>query len=203
MSPLSRGLWTLVAVGILTVAAPTPAMIAAAQVAQSTPQPDSEDASFLIGPEDVLGVVFWREPDLSGDVTVRPDGFITLPLVGEIQAAGQTPGDLRLQIAAAASKFIADANVAVIVRTIKSRRVFVTGKVTNPGGHPLVGPMTVLQAIALAGGLTEYADAKNITILRNESTGVARFKFNYKDVSRGKKLEQNILLHPGDTVVVP
>jgi polysaccharide export outer membrane protein len=159
---------------------------------------------YVIGPEDVLGVVFWREPDISGDVTVRPDGRITLPVIGEMQAAGVKPAVLQATIIKAAGKYLTDPNVAVVVRTINSRRIFVTGRVTTPGGHLLKGPLNVMQAIALAGGVTEYADSKNITILRNKANGQTdRFRFNYKDVARGKNLEQNIQLLPGDTVVVP
>lgn len=160
-------------------------------------------ANYVVGPEDVLGVVFWREADISGDVTVRPDGRITLPLIGEIQAEGQKPEALRDQIQTAAAKYMADPNVSVVVRQINSRKVFITGKVTNAGTFSLSGPRTVMQVIALAGGLTEYADAKNITIVRNENGKSRSFKFNYKDVAKGKNLEQNILLQPGDTVVVP
>lgn len=160
-------------------------------------------ANYVIGPEDVLGIVFWRETEISGDVTVRPDGRITLPLIGEIQAEGQRPEALRDQIQTAAGKYMADANVSVVVRQVNSRKIFITGKVTNPGTFPLVGPRNVMQLIALAGGLTEYADAKNITIMRNENGQLRSFKFNYKDVAKGKKLEQNITLQPGDTVVVP
>jgi polysaccharide biosynthesis/export protein len=168
------------------------------------PPPVAEAAAdFVIGSEDVLGVVFWREPDISGDVTVRPDGRITLPVIGEMQAAGLTPAKLQANIAAAAGKYLTAPNVAVVVRTINSRRVFVTGRVLTPGGHALKGPLNVMQAIALAGGLTEFANAKAITVLRNGPDGSQRFKFNYKDVANGKNLEQNILLLPGDTVVVP
>lgn len=181
--------------------APRPPSTAASSTAN---QPDTEVPNdFVIGPEDVLGVVFWREPDISGDVTVRPDGRITLPVIGEMQAAGLRPKELQEQILSAASKYLTDPNVAVVVRTINSRRIFVTGRVTTPGTHLLKGPLTVMQAIALAGGLTEYADAKNISILRASSGRAERFKFNYKDVVRGKNLEQNIQLLPGDTVVVP
>jgi polysaccharide export outer membrane protein len=148
-------------------------------------------------------VVFWREPEMSGDVTVRPDGRISLPVIGEIQAAGLRPDVLQEQVRVAAGKYITDANVVVVVRIINSRKVFVTGAVSTPGGQSLVGPLTVLQAIAQAGGLTEYADAKNVTILRQEDGQPKVFKFNYRDVSKGKNLEQNIKLQPGDTVVVP
>jgi polysaccharide export outer membrane protein len=160
-------------------------------------------AEYFIGPEDVLGVVFWREPEMSGDVIVRPDGRISLPVIGETVAAGLTPEALRIRILEAASKYLSDANVAVVVRTINSRKVYITGRVTTPGTHPLTGPLTVMQAIALAGGLTEYSDAKNITILRSEKGATRIFKFNYKDVAKGKGLGQNVLLQPGDTIVVP
>jgi polysaccharide export outer membrane protein len=163
----------------------------------------SVPTDYTIGPEDVLGVVVWREPDLSGDVTVRPDGRISLPVIGEVQAANITPMALQEQLSTAYRKYVTDANVAVVIRAINSRKVFVTGRVTTPGAHPLVGPLTVMQAIALAGGVTEYADSKNISVLRNEGGQVRTFKFNYKDVAKGRNLEQNIRLLPGDTVVVP
>jgi polysaccharide export outer membrane protein len=160
-------------------------------------------ADYIIGPEDVLGVLFWRDQEMSGDVTVRPDGMVTLPLIGDVQAAGLKPEALREQIQAAAGKFLNDANVTVVVRQINSRKVFITGEVATPGAYPLTGPRTVMQLIALAGGLNEYADAKNITVMRNEHGQMRSFKFNYRDVAKGKNLQQNIQLLPGDTVVVP
>ena len=174
-----------------------------AQPTQNTASAPAVPIDFVIGPGDVLGVLFWREADLSGDVTVRPDGRITLPVVGEFQAAGQRPDELQKLVLEASSKFITDANVTVVVRTINSRKIFITGRVTTPGAHPLVGPLNVLQAIALAGGLTEYADAKSIAVLRNEGGQQRTFKFNYRDVVKGRRLEQNIELRPGDTIVVP
>jgi polysaccharide export outer membrane protein len=176
----------------------TPAAPAAARVAAA-----AVPTGYKIGPEDVLGIVFWREAEMNGDVTVRPDGRITVPLIGEVQAEGLTPEMLRDQVQAAAGKYISAANVSVVVRQINSRKVFITGRVTTPGTYPLAGPRTVMQVIALAGGLNEYADAKNITLLRTQNGRSQTFKFNYKDVAKGKKLEQNIMLEPGDTIVVP
>jgi polysaccharide biosynthesis/export protein len=173
----------------------TPAPTAAA--APSLP------ADYVIGPEDVLGVVFWRDQDMTGDVTVRPDGMVTLPLLGDVAAAGLTPDVLREQIQKAASKYVQDPSVTIVVRQINSRKVFITGEVKTPGAFPLTGPRTVMQVIALAGGLNEWADAKNITVARTENGRQVSFKFSYKDVAQGKKLEQNILLKPGDTVIVP
>jgi polysaccharide export outer membrane protein len=168
----------------------------------STGLPVSSD--YVIGPDDVLGILFWRDADMSGDVTVRPDGFITLPLLKDIKAVGLSPEELKDVITKAAAKFIEDPNVTVVVRQINSRNVFITGSVGRPGPYPLSGQMTVLQLVAVAGGLTEYADKSNITIVRGEAGKAPQtFRFNYKDVSRGKNMQQNIILKPGDTVTVP
>jgi polysaccharide export outer membrane protein len=190
----------------VAVAVPVFAQQTAAQPPPSQSAPAAAVAlpsDYVIGPEDVLGVVFWREPDISGDVTVRPDGRITIPVIGEIHAAGLRPEALQEQVHAAASKYLTDVNVAIVVREINSRKIFVTGRVNTPGPHPLTGLLTVVQAIALAGGLTEFANDRNITVLRTDSTGTRSFKVNYRDIARGRNLQQNIVLLPGDTIVVP
>jgi polysaccharide export outer membrane protein len=192
---------------VLTIAllrpTPAPAQTANAADLSAVSTGIAVPSDYVIGPEDVLGVLFWREPDLSGDVTVRPDGKITLALIGDVVATGLTPDALRDQLQKAGSRFLADANVTVVVRQINSRMVFITGQVGMPGAFPLGGPRNVLQLIALAGGLAEYAEADKITIIRNNGARSTTLKFNYKDVSKGKHMEQNILLQPGDTVVVP
>jgi polysaccharide export outer membrane protein len=160
-------------------------------------------SDYLIGPEDVLGVVFWREQEMSGDVTVRPDGVITLPLIGDIAAAGLRPEALTEEIETAAARFLTEPNASVVVREINSRKVFITGEITKPGEYQLAGPRTVMQLIALAGGLTPYADSNNIVVMRIENGAQRALKFRYKDVVRGRGLTQNVLLLPGDTVVVP
>jgi polysaccharide biosynthesis/export protein len=167
----------------------------------STGVPTPSD--YVIGTDDLLGIVFWRDADMTQDVTVRPDGLITLPLLSDIKAAGLRPEELREQIQKAATKFIADPNVTVVVRQINSRNAFITGEVARPGPYAISGQMTVLQLIAVAGGLSEYADRKNITITRSHSGKVETLKFNYQDVAKGKNVAQNIVLRPGDTVVVP
>jgi len=166
----------------------------------STGMPISTD--YTIGPDDVLGIVFWRDADMTQDVTVRPDGNITLPLIRDIQAAGLKPEQLREIITKAAAKFIADPNVTVVVRQINSRNVFITGQVARPGPYPVSGQMTVLHLIAIAGGLTEFANDKDIRINRFEGGQTKSLKFNYREVAEGKKLEQNVVLKPGDTVMV-
>jgi polysaccharide biosynthesis/export protein len=159
---------------------------------------------YVIGTDDVLSIVFWRDKDLSGDVTVRPDGKITLPLLNDVQAAGKTPDELRDLIKAAAQAYIEDPNPTVIVKEIKSRRVFITGQVEKPGPYPLTGETTVLQLIAMAGGMKEFADGSNISIMRKSANGTTQvLPFNYRDVLKRKNLGQNVQLRPGDTVVVP
>jgi polysaccharide biosynthesis/export protein len=160
-------------------------------------------AGYVIGAEDLLSIVFWRDKDMSADVVVRPDGKISLPLLNDMPAAGFTPDQLRANIMKAATKFVQEPNATVVVKEIHSRKVYVTGMVVKGGPFPLSGDMTVMQAIALAGGLQEYADSKNIVIIRKEEGRERYFKFNYKDVLKQKKVEQNLLLKPGDTVVVP
>ena len=185
--------------GQTTRPATSPVRPAGATVSTGAPTP----TDYVIGPDDVLGIVFWRDADMTGDVTVRPDGLITLPLLSDIKAAGLRPEELRDQIQKAATKFIADPNVTVVVRQINSRNVFITGEVVRPGPYPVSGQMTVLQLIAVAGGLSEYADRKHITITRNSGGKAETLRFNYQDVAKGKNLAQNVVLRPGDTVVVP
>jgi general secretion pathway protein A len=188
--------------GASPVSAQVPAPVAKPASVAAQPAPDFPP-DYVIGPEDVLGIVFWRDADMTGDVTVRPDGMITLPLVGELRAVGLKPDALRDLITKASSKYLEDINVTVVVRRINSRKAFITGEVRTPGGYDLAGPRTVMQLIAMAGGLTEYADGGKITIMRQENGQTKTLKFNYKDVSRGKNLQQNVEVKPGDTVVVP
>jgi polysaccharide export outer membrane protein len=140
---------------------------------------------------------------MSAEVVVRPDGKISLPLLNDIAAAGHTPNALRAALEKAASKYSNEPNATVVVKEIRSRKVFITGNVVKAGTYPLTGDMNVLQLIALAGGLAEYADVKNIVVIRKEDGQERYFKFNYKDVVRQKNAQQNIALKPGDTVVVP
>jgi polysaccharide export outer membrane protein len=159
-------------------------------------------AGYVIGAHDVLSIVFWRERDLTVDVVVRPDGKISLPLLNDVQAEGYTPEKLGAAIAQLASKYITDPNATVIVREIHSRNVYVLGQVSRPGSFPLTSDLNVLKVLALAGGLLEYADKDDVVILRTVNGGEQRLKFNYNEVIKGKNVEQNVRLQPGDTVVV-
>jgi polysaccharide export outer membrane protein len=157
---------------------------------------------YVIAVDDVLSVTFWQEQVTATDVIVRPDGKISLPLLNDVQAAGYTPLQLADKLEEAAARFITEPEAAVIVKEIRSRKVFVLGEVATPGMVPLAGDMTVLQLIAMSGGLLEYADKKNIVIIRTENGHEQRLKFNYNEVVDGKNVQQNIFLRPGDTVVV-
>lgn len=158
---------------------------------------------YVIGPYDVLSILFWREKDLSADVVVRPDGMISLPLLNDVKAVGLTPVQLRNQIVASARRYLEDPNATVVVKEINSRKVFITGKVEKAGAYPLTTSTTVLQLIAAAGGLNEFADGKRIIVMRKEGGRSVAYHFNYDEVTKQKNLEQNIELQPGDTVIVP
>jgi polysaccharide export outer membrane protein len=159
---------------------------------------------YVIGPEDVLSINVWKEPEISRSVPVRMDGAISLPLVGEVQAGGRTPLQLEKEIAKKLQNYISEPEVAVMVQEMKSKRFNVLGQVTKPGSYLLSNSMTVLDAIALAGGFKDFAKQKAIYVLRHNSDGTEqRLPFNYKDVVKGKNTEQNVKLEPRDSVVVP
>jgi polysaccharide export outer membrane protein len=160
-------------------------------------------AGYVIGTDDVLQVVFWKDKDMSAEARVRPDGRIALPLINEVQAAGLTPEELQKKITEESKKYMEDASITIVVREINSRRVFIVGEVAKAGPYALTSSMTVMQLISVAGGLRDYANSKNITIMRTTGGRQVSLKFNYKDVASGKNLQQNIELQPGDTVVVP
>jgi polysaccharide export outer membrane protein len=156
----------------------------------------------VIGPDDILNIVFWREKELSGDVVVRPDGRISLPLLNDVVAAGRTPEELREALIAEAGQYFGNPNPTVVVKEIRSRKVFITGAVEKPGPYVLTSPTTVLQLIAMAGGLKEYADKRNIVVMRTTDGQQNGYVVDYHAILRRQKLEQNFLLAPGDIVLV-
>jgi polysaccharide export outer membrane protein len=162
------------------------------------------DEPYRIQPGDVLVVSVWREPELQSEVTVRPDGHVSLPLAGDISAAGGSVEDLRKAIdARLRDKYMPDPVVTVSVKAVAGSRIYVVGKVQNPGEFLLNRPIDVMQALALAGGATPFADINAIRILRRNGTQQVALRFRYGDAAQGKRLDQNILLQSGDTVVVP
>jgi polysaccharide biosynthesis/export protein len=161
------------------------------------------DATFIIGNDDVLAINVWKEPDISRSIPVRSDGKISLPLVGEVQAAGQTPAALEKDIASKLKNYISEPEVTVMVQQVNSQKFNILGQVVRPGAYVIANSPTVLDAIALAGGFRDFAKQKSIYVLRQGPDGETRLPFNYKDVAQGKNMSQNIKLQPRDTIIVP
>ena len=159
-------------------------------------------SQFTVGVADVLHVNVWKNADLSQTVTVGPDGFISLPLLGDVQVAGMTTNQLGILLTSRLTAYMVNPEVTVSVVEIHSRKVYLIGQVSKPGGFPLIGPMTVLQLIAQAGGLSTFAKRKDIYILRIANGQTQKIPFNYNNAVRGKGNE-NLYLQPGDTVFVP
>jgi polysaccharide export outer membrane protein len=181
-----------------------PAPVAPAQAQPGPGMPLANDASYVIGPSDELNISVWEQPDLSRAVPVRPDGMISLPLINDIQAAGKTPMQLmNALVEKLVTLGVKSPLVTVTVTAIRSQFIYVLGQVGRPGTFPMVPGMTVLQAIASSGGLTLFAKQTKIEIRRNENGKLTRMLFNYKEVIKGVHPEQDILLRPNDTIVVP
>jgi polysaccharide export outer membrane protein len=163
----------------------------------------AHDNSYVIGDDDVLEISVWKEPELSKSLSVRPDGKISMPLVGELQAAGKTPMQLEHDIQQKLLTYITDPEVVVIVQTINSEKFNIMGQVNKPGSFPLTATTTVVDAIATAGGFRDFAKKKNIRILHENPDGTeTRYTFNYEAFIKGKNPQSNIRLRPGDTIIV-
>jgi polysaccharide export outer membrane protein len=197
---LSIGLWAQTT----QPSAPPASAAHSEQPAQSPDVSKAHDSTFVIGNDDVLAINVWKEPDVSRSVPVSSDGKISLPLVGEVQAAGQTPLKLEQEIAARLKNYVSEPEVTVIVQQINSQKFNILGQVTRPGTYPIANSATVLDALALAGGFKDFAKQKSIYILRQNADGSqTRLPFNYKEVVKGQNAAQNIKLQPRDTIVVP
>lgn len=170
--------------------------------APAPPPTSAVPADYVIGSEDTLHVSVWKEPDLTATLPVRPDGKISLPLLNDVQAAGLTPMQLADSLTAKLKKYVADPQVTVVVTQMNSQKVFLLGEVLHTGAVPLIPNMTVLQVLSTA-GFSQFANTKKIYILRTENGKQQKLLFDYKAVIKGEHMEQNILLKPGDTVVVP
>jgi len=171
--------------------------------AASEPNSLSANLEYRLGPEDVLQISVWRDDSLTREVLVRPDGMITFPLIGDVQAEGRTAEELQSEIRKRLASFVADPTVSVAVLKVNSYKIYVVGKVNRPGEYLVGHYTTVIQALSLAGGMTPFASENSITVLRWELGRQRTYSFRYGDMRQGKRLEQNILLQRGDVVVVP
>jgi polysaccharide export outer membrane protein len=165
--------------------------------------PEIDPSTYRVGPEDVLEISVWREDALKKEVLVRPDGGMSYPLVGEVQATGKTVLEIRQEIAKRLERFIPDAAVSVAILKVGSQRVYVIGRVNKPGEYAIGRYVDVLQALSMAGGLTPFADSNDIRVMRREGDRQIVLPFEYSRVVRGQKLEQNVHLRGGDVIVVP
>ena len=203
-------LWVLLAISPVTTHAqgsidhtpPAPVRAGTADAGAARPSA-TNDPNYLIGAQDVLDVSVWKEPELSREVPVRPDGKISLPLLNDVQAAGLTPTQLAAQITTGLNKYMTNPQVTVIVSEINSQRIYILGEVARAGAYVLLPGMTVLQALSNAGGFTPFSNVKNVHVLRQENGKQKKLFFNYKEVISGKRTEQNIELKAGDTIIVP
>lgn len=214
----------LVAAGLLTgtwLAAQTPAALTSATHAASQPAsaapaapvapaapsgtttPASVAPDYRLGPDDVIDIEVWGEPNISGKVPVRPDGRISVPLVGELEAAGRTPLQLQAAITTRLSATIDHPDVTVVVEQVNSRKINVLGQVLRPGTYPMATDMNVLDALAMAGGPVPFAHLTRMYVLRSQNGKTQRFPFDYKKVISGRAQSENLTLIPGDTIVVP
>jgi polysaccharide biosynthesis/export protein len=200
----------LVLIGSIALAQDAPAQPAASSASDktasdktTTPASTSQAGpEYVIGPEDALHIAVWREADLTASLPVRPDGKISLPLLDDVQAAGLTPKQLADSITEKLKKYVADPRVTVVVTQINSKRIYLVGEVLHVGATPMLPNMTVLQALSSA-GLNQFANTKRIYVLRTENGKQQKLPVNYRKLVKGEQIEQNYLLQPGDTIVVP
>jgi polysaccharide biosynthesis/export protein len=199
--------WALLGLVTIGVAAQDDSADAAEKAPKPTPAEKKSSGpgvplDYVIGAEDTLHISVWKEPDMSVSLPVRPDGKISMPLLNDIQAAGMTPMELAASITEKLKKYIADPRVTVVVTAMNSQRIFVLGEVVHTGAMPLLPHMTVLQALSSA-GFTQFANLKAIYLIRVQDGQQTKLKFNYKDAIKARGTQQNIVLKPGDTIVVP
>lgn len=190
---------------LLLAAVPAAAQERAADRKQDNGGADAvvEPEGYVIGGTDVITVSVWKEPDFTMNLVVRPDGMISIPLLGDVKAAGHTPMQLGMVLAEKLRKYVTDPQVTVIVNQINSRMIYIVGEVNRAGTFPMLPNMTVLMALSGAGGFTQFANTKKIYVLRIQNGVQRKYPFNYKEAIKGNRTEENILLKPGDTIVVP
>ena len=204
-----KSIWQAVAalalVSSMALAQDAPAQAAVSSASDKTSNAVSGSQAapeYVIGPEDSLHIAVWKEPDLTATLPVRPDGKISLPLLNDVQASGLTPQQLAASLTEKLRKYVADPHVTVVVSQINSKRIYIVGEVTHAGATPMLPNMTVLQALSSA-GLNQFSNTKKIYVLRTENGKQQKLPVDYKRLVKGEKIEQNYLLQPGDTIVVP
>lgn len=199
---ISLGLWTLLALMSLSPLVST-VLASPKAISNNAASPATKDVEYIIGRGDQLRVMVWKEKDLSQAMSVRIDGRISLPLIGDVMAAGKTISGLTHELEKRFASVVTDPAVSVMLIQSKSWRYYIIGKINKPGEFPIDFPITILQAIAKSGGFTQWAKSDNISILRQTDGHDKIFKFNYDAVTKGRDLAQNVQIKPGDTIIVP
>ena len=204
-----KSVWTAVAVLILAcgmagaqATTTQAATVSSTSTMTNSAAPSQGGPEYVIGPEDVLHIAVWKENDLTATLPVRPDGKISLPLLDDVQAAGLTPKQLSESVTEKLKKYIADPRVTVVVTSINSKRIYLVGEVLHPGATPMLPNMTVLQALSSA-GLNQFANTKKIYVLRTQNGKQEKMPVDYRRIVKGERIDQNYMLQPGDTIVVP
>ena len=201
-----KKIWKAAAAAVLLAAGMVWAQDPPAKPAATTAPDKAVEAAaapdYVIGPEDVLHIAVWKEADLTATLPVRPDGKISLPLLDDVQAAGLTPIQLSESLTEKLKKFVADPRVTVVVTAINSKRIYLVGEIARSGAMPMLPHMTVLQALSSA-GLSQFANTKRIYVLRSTNGKEEKLPVNYQKLVKGQAMEQNYVLVPGDTIVVP
>ena len=201
---LRAAVWALMATSLVTGLGVTAGVEAATDAASAAALPPTpEVGGYTVNPGDVLEVSVWKEKDLEKQVMVRPDGYFSFPLTGDIRAEGRTIEDVRRELANRVSRFVPDPVVSVAILEARGSKVYVIGQVNRPGDFPVTRFVDVIQALSMAGGTTPFAQLDSIKILRREGATQQAIPFSYSDVAAGRRLQQNIVLKPGDTVLVP
>ena len=198
---LKQLVWLVLGLALMAGLGCTPHMNTTVEAQAAAAQVVEE--KYQLGPEDVIEISVWKEPDLTKQIAVRPDGKISYPLIGEVQVAGKTVKQVREDISKRLEKFVTDAQVTVILLKTQNYKIYVVGKVNKPGEFVMGRPANVMQALAMAGGLTPFASPSKIIVIRRSGGNEQTFPFDYKSVAKGEFLDQNITLLPGDVVVVP
>jgi len=204
-----KSVWTAVAVLILAcgmagaqATTTQAATVSSTSTMTNSAAPSQGGPEYVIGPEDVLHIAVWKENDLTATLPVRPDGKISLPLLDDVQAAGLTPKQLSESVTEKLKKYIADPRVTVVVTSINSKRIYLVGEVLHPGATPMLPNMTVLQALSSA-GLNQFANTKKIYVLRTQNGKQEKMPVDYRRIVKGERIDENYMLQPGDTIVVP
>ncbi len=200
---LRAAIWAATVAGLILTAATGAATDNGPGTGTAAPPAVADSGSYTVNPGDILDISVWKEVDLQKQVVVRPDGYFSFPLTGDIRAEGHTIDQIRREVSSQIARYVPEPVVSIAILEPRGSRVYVIGQVAKPGDFPINRYVDVVQALSMAGGTTPFAQVDSIKILRREGATLTSMPFSYSDIAAGKRLQQNIVLKPGDTVLVP